>query len=113
MHRLFGHLFILTVAFTLAPLPCDAGQVFFKHKTEKKIKSDECIKLMGIHDKFPTYKCFDKNGELKLFDPKPDWEEADISEICFEKNDTYKIVLKAVGKETKTESRFIRMKTES
>ncbi|MCP4348234.1 MAG: hypothetical protein GY795_22325 [Desulfobacterales bacterium] len=104
MYKLFKVVFILSAVLYMAQSPC-SGQVFFRHKTGKKIKSD-CIKMMKSDDKLPTYTCSDKDGKSSNFDAEPDWEEADISETCFEQNDNYKIVLKVVGKETETESYF-------
>ncbi len=106
MYKLFKVFFILSAAWCMAQSPCNGEQVIFRHKTGKKIKSDNCFKMMKSDDKLPTYTCTDKDGESNKFDAKPDWEEADISETCFEQNDNYKIVLKVIGTETKTESYF-------
>lgn len=105
MCKLLKMFFILSAVWCMVQSPCSGEDVFFRHKTGKKIKSD-CIKMKRENDKFPTYKCFEKDGELNKFIPKPHWEEADISETCFEQNDNYKIVLKVIGKETKAETYF-------
>ncbi len=49
-------------------------QVCFQHKTRDTLITN-CIKTIGKHDVTPGYKCFDKKGELKAFDPEEEWEE--------------------------------------
>ncbi len=106
MNNSFKVFLILSVVWCMAQSPCNGEDFFFIHKSWKKIKSEDCFKLKKKEDKFPTYKCFDKDVNLNMFEPGPDWEEVDVVETCFEQNDNYKIVLKVVGKETKTKTYF-------
>lgn len=106
MYHVLRVCFVLAAALWMSAGVCRSEEVFFSHKTESKIKFDDCTKIQGRHDISPTYICFEKDEELKQFDPGTLWEEADVTEICFQKNDRNKIVLKIVGKETQKERYF-------
>jgi len=98
-------LLILPLLFGLAAAPCYGEDVVFIHRTEKKINTN-CRKFKGKHDISPTYKCFDKDGNS--YDPLKDWEEAEITDVCFQHkvNDAIKIVKKVIEKQSKIERFF-------
>lgn len=95
--------FFLSMIISTTTLPCMAmEEVSFRHKTAKppKLKID-CRKKMGKHDAFPTYTCFDKEGNAVAFDPGNDWEEVMMERLCLQ----HKVIrnirpcIKIVGKQ--------------
>ena len=79
----------LQMIFFLATLPCMAWEkVSFRHKTADPPKLNiECRKIQGKNDKYPIYKCYDKEGNSEAFDPNNEWEEVTIENVCFRHKD--------------------------
>ena len=76
---------LLQLFFIAISLPCMAWEkVSFRHKTAKPPKFKiECLKKQGKHDAFPTYTCYDKEGNTEAFDPGNEWEEVTVEKVCF------------------------------
>lgn len=86
--------------------PCLGESVAFRHKTDGTVKTG-CEKIQGRHDAYPTYWCFDKEGERSTFDPGKDWEEAELKDVCFRHRvrDSIKSnCVEVLGKESKLSS---------
>ena len=86
-------------------------KVAFRHKTDNTLKTD-CRKTQGKHDAFPTYFCFDKEGNLETFKPGKQWEPVQVAKICFQNKlrDDIRVCIKIRGPQNKTDS-YACMKT--
>jgi len=105
-HTLIKPAFILPVILMMMASPCLAiEKVAFRHKTEHTLKTD-CRKTQGRHNSFPTYFCYDTAGNLKPFDPGNQWEQVQITQICFQnkRHDNIRVCLKIRGPQDKTDS---------
>ncbi len=86
-------------------------KVAFRHKTDNTLKTD-CRKTQGKHDAFPTYFCYDKEGNLETFKPGKQWEQVLVTKICFQNKlrDDIRVCIKIRGPQDKTDS-YACMKT--
>jgi len=83
-------LFLLILSALLASIlsPAMAGDkkpgltpVFLYNPSTRDIKP-RCFEVLGKHDRFPHYECFDQDNSLKPFDPGKTWEPLALTNAC-------------------------------
>lgn len=87
--RILRAVFVLSLLIVLLPISVfgqdrKPGQkaVFLRNPATGKLKT-RCLEVLGRHDAFPHFECYDSEGRLRPFEPGKDWEAVPLESACF------------------------------